>query len=151
MRRHFQSLNLKQGLTRGLLLSGITLLSGCGDLNSQFSCPNQPGVTCESLDQVNTKVDQGQWAEKQPLLSKKSKKDEKGEKTQKSKRLGDSLTLPVSDFPEPIIRSPESVMRVWIAPYQDVQGNSFSSTVVYHVIEPGHWLTEPAIKDDQHV
>ena len=41
-------------------------------------------------------------------------------------------------------------MRLWIAPYQDSQGNYFSSTQVYHVIQPGHWSTDPAIEDSTH-
>lgn len=137
MRRYFQC--LKQGFILGLLLIGVALLSGCGDLNSQFICPMQPGVTCESLDQVNTKVDQGQWVQTQPLPT-------------QSKQLSDSMfVLPVSNSLGPVIRSPEPVMRVWIAPYQDTQGNFFSSTVVYHVMKPGHWSMEQAIKDESHV
>ena len=30
-------------------------------------------------------------------------------------------------------------MRLWIAPYQDSRGNYYSSTLVYHVIQTGHW------------
>ena len=41
----------------GLSLFG--LLSGCSSLNSEFDCPMKPGVMCQSLDQVNTMVDQG--------------------------------------------------------------------------------------------
>ncbi len=36
-------------------------------------------------------------------------------------------------------------MRLWIAPYQDKQGNYFSANTVYHVIQPGHWSSETPI------
>ena len=36
------------------------LLTGCAEMNSQFDCPMKPGVRCESLDQVNARVDRGE-------------------------------------------------------------------------------------------
>ena len=43
--------------------AAVSMLSGCGEFNSQFTCPMKPGVTCQSLDQVNTLVDQGKLAQ----------------------------------------------------------------------------------------
>jgi conjugal transfer pilus assembly protein TraV len=120
-----------------LILGCSVMLAGCGELNSQFTCPMKPGVTCQSLDQVNTMVDQDKLAEAKPA----------------SPQFPDTvLTVNVSySADEGVTRSPEPVMRLWIAPYQDSQGNYFSSTQVYHVIQPGHWSTDPAIKDNTHV
>ena len=89
----------------------------------------KPGVTCQSLDQVNTMVDQGKLAEAKP---------------KPAPSTDPLLTVNVSysaDHHE-VTRSPEPVMRLWIAPYQDSQGNYFSSTQIYHVIHPGHWSTD---------
>jgi conjugal transfer pilus assembly protein TraV len=123
-------------LTLGLMIGCSAMLSGCGELNSQFTCPMKPGVTCQSLDQVNTMVDQGKLAEA------------------KSKTLPSNdpvLTVNVSySADEAVSRSPEQVMRLWVAPYQDNKGNYFSSTHVYHVIQPGHWSTDPVIEDNTH-
>lgn len=119
-----------------LILGCSAMLSGCGELNSQFTCPMKPGVTCQSLDQVNTLVDQEKLAEAKstPLPSN-----------------APVLTVNVSySANDEVNRSPEQVMRLWIAPYQDSQGNYFSSTQVYHVIQPGHWSTDPAIEDSTH-
>lgn len=44
-----------------LLLLG---LSGCAHLNSDFSCPMQAGLSCQSLDQVNQEIDAHQFSEK---------------------------------------------------------------------------------------
>ena len=119
-----------------LFLGCAVMLSGCGELNSQFTCPMKPGVTCQSLDQVNTMVDQGKLAEA---------------KLKPAQPTESVLTVNVSySANDPVSRAPEQVMRLWIAPYQDSQGNYFSSTQVYHVIQSGHWSTEPVIEDDIH-
>lgn len=124
-------------LTLGLILGCSVMLSGCGELNSQFTCPMKPGVTCQSLDQVNTMVDQGKLAEAKPQQSTPSTEP--------------MLTVNIRYSAEDgVTRSPEQVMRLWIAPYQDSQGNYFSSTQVYHVIQPGHWSTDAAIEDSTH-
>jgi conjugal transfer pilus assembly protein TraV len=131
---HFQ--RSRKLLTLGLMIGCSIILSGCGELNSQFSCPMKPGVTCQSLDQVNTLVDQGKLAEAKP-------------KTLPSNNP--VLTVNVSySADEAVSRSSEQVMRLWVAPYQDNKGNYFSSTHVYHVIQPGHWSTDPAIEDNTH-
>jgi conjugal transfer pilus assembly protein TraV len=123
-------------LTLGLMIGCSAMLSGCGELNSQFSCPRKPGITCQSLDQVNSMVDQGKLAEAKP-------------KTLPSN--DPVLTVNVSYSADEVVsRSPEQVMRLWVAPYQDDKGNYFSSTHVYHVIQPGHWSTDPAIEDNTH-
>ncbi len=133
---HFQ--RSRKLFNLSLILGCSAMLSGCGELNSQFTCPMKPGVTCQSLDQVNTMVDQGKLAEAKP--------------TPTPAQSADSvLTVNISySADEGVSRSPEQVMRLWVAPYQDNQGNYFSSTHVYHVIQPGHWSTDPAIEDSTH-
>jgi conjugal transfer pilus assembly protein TraV len=100
-------------------------LSGCGELNSQFTCPMKPGVTCQSLDQVNTMVDQGKLAQNKIATIPHS-----------------TLAVDMHNASDPVVRSPDNVMKLWIAPYQDTQGNYFSSTMAYHVIQPGNWADE---------
>ncbi len=118
----------------GVLLSLAGGLTGCGELNSQFTCPMKPGVSCQSLDQVNSLVDQGKLAEAKPLSSTPS-----------------TLTVNIQYSNDDVVtRQTEQVMRLWIAPYQDSQGNYFSDSVVYHVIQPGQWSTPSSIKDSAH-
>jgi conjugal transfer pilus assembly protein TraV len=126
-------------LTLGLILGCSVMLSGCGELNSQFTCPMKPGVNCQSLDQVNTLVDQGKLAEAKPTPILAHSADP-------------VLTVNMSYSADNngVTRSPEQVMRLWVAPYQDNKGNYFSSTQIYHVIQPGHWSTDPIIEDNTH-
>ncbi len=119
---------LKVLFSVGIFLGCTVILSGCGGLNSQFSCPMKPGVTCQSLDQVNSLIDQGKLAQSaSPVDIHLADADDSNHHT--------------------IQRTPDTVMRLWIAPYEDSQGNYFSSTRVYHVIQPGSWSTESLVKD----
>src|SRR5271169_2939063 len=108
--------NSKQLFTIGVMVSLSSALMGCGELNSQFTCPMKPGVSCQSLDQVNTLVDQGKLAQSKPAPSNET-----------------TLTVDIQyladagDSTDSIKRNPETVMRLWVAPYQDNQGNYFSA------------------------
>ncbi len=134
--------NSKQLFTIGVMVSLSSALMGCGELNSQFTCPMKLGVSCQSLDQVNTLVDQGKLAQAKPASS-----VEKTTLTVDIHYLSDAGES--TDF---IKRNPETVMRLWIAPYQDSQGNYFSANTVYHVIQPGQWSPATSIPsvDDAH-
>ncbi len=124
----------KQLFNFGVLISLSAALMGCGELNSQFTCPMKPGVSCQSLDQVNTLVDQGKLAQSQSAPSAET-----------------TLTVDIrylansGDSTDSIKRNPETVMRLWIAPYQDSQGNYFSANTVYHLLQPGHWSPATSI------
>lgn len=97
------------------------LLTGCSNLNSQFDCPMRPGVHCESLDQVNSRVDRGEIAYESRLISSSS------------------------------VRRHETVLPVWIAPYEDTDGNYHQASEVYAIVKPGYWQGHPpkAITSDE--
>jgi len=48
------------------LSMALPCISGCASMNSSFDCPMKAGHRCQSLDQVNASVDQGEFAEKMP-------------------------------------------------------------------------------------
>lgn len=130
--------NPPQTLKRGVWLLGMaTLLTGCGDLNSQFNCPEQPGVNCRSLDQVNALIDQGQ-------LTRSSSEKMTTVKGIVQPTVSHFNQDPVENAfiapPPPSLRHSDQVMRLWIAPYVDTHGNYFSAGLVYHVLKPGQWF-----------
>lgn len=135
----WNSKNLKMPLIMGLLMTSSLLLSGCGELNSQFTCPMKPGVNCQSLDQVNSLVDQGKLAQSSPTQS-----------MQSASTVDIHYLAAAGDSNSAIQRNPEAVMRLWIAPYEDSRGNYFSDTHIYHVIQSGSWTTESLAKDKAH-
>jgi conjugal transfer pilus assembly protein TraV len=117
---------------------GITLiiLSGCAGLNSSFTCPKQPGVMCNSLDQVNTMIDQGKLGS--PTFSYANNKTQKN----------NGVNFSNSDMSYPLassdpLRYPEAVTRIWVAPFEDDNGNYHQDSLMYAVIKPGQWIGEP--------
>ena len=41
------------------------------------------------------------------------------------------------------VRYGETVLRVWIAPYQDKDGNYYQPVTLYTVVKGGHWIGAP--------
>jgi conjugal transfer pilus assembly protein TraV len=91
-----------------LILSALLILSGCSSMNGEFSCSEEPGVMCRSLDEVNSMVNRGE--------------------------LGSSPKLP-----NPRLALEQQVVAVWLAPYQDGEGNYHDSTKIYTTVAPNRW------------
>lgn len=117
------------------LLMGLAL-SGCVSLNSSFDCPMKPGVHCKRIDQIDHMVDQGQ-------LSGPGIKEARVD-------IQDSNAIPTpypmtAIHPGDPLRVQETVMRIWIAPYQDKVGNYYQPSYIYHVVKPGEWMGHPPV------
>lgn len=121
-----------------ILISFISLiaLSGCSsNLNSNFDCPMKPGVMCQSLDGVNTQVDQGK------LGSNNSGQLNIGQ-TAFDGNFAPTYPAAVMQPGQPL-RYGETVMRIWVAPYQDKDGNYYQPSTFYTIVKPGHWIGNP--------
>lgn len=128
---------------------GCLLLSGCASLNSKFDCPVKPGVMCESIDQVNAQVDQGTLGGDATASGCKNCTGVKGRPMPE----GGNFTTPYPTLamnPGDPMRYGETVMRVWMAPFEDKDGNYYQPTVLYTIVKPGHWMGQPlkAITDE---
>lgn len=110
-------------------------LSGCETTNSNFDCPMKPGIRCESLDQVNAHVDRGELGNEElnrtPIYI-----------TPIQEQQNHHCTYANCLQRKPL-RYDETVMRVWIAPYEDREGNYHNESEVYSVSKPGHWIGYP--------
>ena len=63
-----------------------------------------------------------------------------------SNSLGSMAPISVVDSNGLVIqRIPEQPLRVWIAPYQDQDGNLREASVVHPVIKHGSWQLSPGI------
>jgi|HubBroStandDraft_4_1064222.scaffolds.fasta_scaffold968479_2 conjugal transfer pilus assembly protein TraV len=98
------------------------LLTGCSSLNAQFDCPMRPGVHCESLDQVNSRVDRGEIGQEKWIKGSTSS----------------WMTSASSSF-----RRHETVLPIWIAPFEDTDGNYHQASEVYTILKPGYWQGHP--------
>ena len=145
-----------------LALSVISLLSGCTAYNESFDCPAGKGIGCQSVTEVKKKLDQG-------AIDMPESTTEAYEKRSSGALLppivmqtgavsaADSLSgftessgtsdLSGSGFLDKnlmIQRTAEKPLRVWIAPYQDGEGNFHEASVVHTVVRPGYWQIQPA-------
>ncbi len=117
-----------------VLISTAFFLNACAVSKESFDCPAGKGVGCRSISQVNEMVNQNKLNPNKKDVAKASQ---------------DPLasTMPLS--PEVlssdgmiIERIKEAHLRVWIAPYQDEQGQFHEGSIVHTVLRPGFWQVQ---------
>jgi len=123
-----------------LVLSVMLALVGCA--STDYGCkgmPNEPA--CMSA------VDAYKATDKSNTTIRSSKGEHaKGEESSVSVSNAEPTRLvpaPKIDDPTPI-RTPSKVMRVWIAPWEDSDGDLNLSGYVYTEIEPRRWMVDKA-------
>ena len=131
-------------------------LCACSTTSETFDCKAGKGVGCKSISEVNRMVDsdtrvQGGLEEnevkkdKQSMLlpletaSPSSSIMPTGSlAVEREKILSQHSEIPLSDTIT-VHRVQEEHLRVWIAPFQDEQGNLHEGSVVHTVFKPGYW------------
>jgi conjugal transfer pilus assembly protein TraV len=136
-------ITLKKLIRLAAVLALIGMQAACSNMNSSFDCPNKAGVNCKSLDQVNGMVDSGQ-------LRGRAAFSEPSEPvaTAKVAVIADNMefaSYPLkTDFrPGQPLRYGETVQRIWIAPYEDTEGNYHQDSMMYTILKDGHWIGQP--------
>lgn len=122
-------------------------LCGCSTTSETFDCQPGKGVGCKSISEVNQLVNQqtgGKDTEqdKQSILSHNTESfptpiivaNSPG--SEASKASVNNITL--SDT-HTVQRMPEEYLRVWVAPFQDQQGNLHEGSIIHTVLKPGYW------------
>ncbi len=111
----------------------FALFSGCG--NQAFDCPIKDGVRCMRLSEVDKQVSRGQLGSDTQHLSKAS-------------QTGLSLTAlqPVFFVPDEgsPLRSREEVLRIWMAPYQSIDGTYHEQNILHFVAKEAAWTAPHA-------
>lgn len=129
-------------------------LSSCADMNTHFDCPMKPGVRCESLDQINARVDRGEIGKdlthapratepKRPSYVSTDHPRPSYYKDQPGSPPSSMSWVSIKHAAKDPVREPESVMRVWFAPFEDTEGNYHTESEVYSVVRPGFWVDRP--------
>lgn len=144
----------------GGIVGGLLLLGGCAsDLtgiggSDKLACKAPDGVTCSSLSGVYANA----LADNLPGLQ---QKHEKGSSTgsflemsgQGSKTSGDlyhqkrsftattGITGQTPSSGAPIFTKPE-VVRIWVAPWEDAEGDLHDQSFMYVVANDGRWAIE---------
>ncbi len=104
------------------------LLVGCAHTADTFDCKFEKGVGCRSISEVNNMVNRGEI----------KGTSEDGAVFQKPVKTS-SVKNPEFGSNGMIGRVNEQHLRVWLAPFQDEQGNFHEASVVHTVLKPGYW------------
>jgi len=124
-----------------LVLAAIVAvgLSGCaGSLTglegeSKFACKAPDGVTCSSLSGIYANA----VANNLPAL----RKERKGDQPSPPQSKESPITGQVATSGDPLRVQPR-VLRVWIAPWEDTDGDLHDQSYLYVVANPGRWAIE---------
>ena len=135
-----------------LIGSMLTLVQGCSSLGigeDEFSCPGYPsGTQCKSSWELYQMTNNGNVPQ---AKNADNAEDAAAETTQggsdvegyvnsrDADYLVDNYVAPrLPDRPVPV-RTPSQVMRIWIAPYDDTDGDFIVSGYAYTEVEPRKW------------
>ena len=130
-------------LALSLLGSGCSSFSGLAGSKSELACKAPDGVLCTSVSGIyaNSLAD--------ALPGQQEKGQEKPETAKAAKDAAPvpapgyfsprDLTTPNSGDP---IRMAPLVLRVWIAPWEDTEGDLHDQHYLYTVVHQGKWLIE---------
>lgn len=128
-------------MKRHIIFTFLLVLTGLQTactMNSSFDCPNQAGVNCRSLDQVNSMVDSGQIRGRTQLA---------GESAKVAKIANhpefEPYAITNGFIPGAPLRYGETVQRIWIAPYEDTEGNYHQDSFMYSIMQEGKWIGRP--------
>jgi hypothetical protein len=127
-----------QKIKKLMVISILLLLAGCTTMNSKFDCPNRPGITCKSIDQVNDMVDRGLIG-KDPQV--------KNNRLLKVYSLKNSSNIANRFSQANLLRSGEQVVRVWIGPYQDIHSNYHNESTLYVVVRKNNWAVPKEVRE----
>ena len=146
----------------------LVLLVGCSGLNSKFNCNKRATDSCQSIFEINKKVQAGLYEQKgvtrsdklelilsqnnelvlqQSTLNYKNKnkiKNTENNKNNKNNKKPENNSLnhmsPTNTRSNLLSsRHPEQLQAIWIAPYQDRYSNYHGSSLIYTVIKPAYW------------
>jgi conjugal transfer pilus assembly protein TraV len=125
--------NLLLALSIPVLTCGCTSTMSGLDGETKFSCKAPDGVTCSSLSGVYANA----VANNLPAL----RKEGKGEAAGSAVAKAGEIVGRASSSGDPI-RSQSKVLRIWIAPWEDSDGDLHDQSYVYVVADPGRWVIE---------
>ena len=125
----------KKKLSQFIVVLSLTL-TGCSTASESFDSQATQGVGSKSISQVNAMIDKGQIEG--------IKGDNESDKViapvlvQTPIPTFNQETIVLSDH-SLIHRQPEQHMRIWMAPFQDANGNFHEASVIHTLQRPSFW------------
>ncbi len=120
------------------------VLASCTSIPASSTCPKSTPGECQSMGAVNALVDQGVFDE--TVVVKKTKRNIKKNSpsaVNTTSRTAQSPAAAINDLDAPR-RSPETVLKIWFAAYEDGAGNYVSEHTVFTVVQASYWHNNPA-------
>jgi conjugal transfer pilus assembly protein TraV len=120
----------------GVVSLGLLILTACSSASESFDSEATKGVGAKSISEVNVMIDQGK------IDGLKSEVDQASVVAP----VVVQTPVPIAN-PETIVlsgnsviqRQPEQHMRIWFAPFQDINGNFHEASVVHTLLRPSFW------------
>lgn len=147
-------------------IAAMAALTGCGALsvgNSDYGCQGMPeGVQCMSTRDVYAATNDGnvlrpmtaEEAKEGKMPAVKVDESQPAQVTNSRSAEADFVNTYVApklpDRPVPI-RTPAQVMRIWVAPWEDTNGDLNATGFVYTEIEPRRWVIGDSAPTEQPV
>lgn len=129
-----------------LSIGGVLALAGCANITgldgatSSFACKAAPGVTCQSVSGVYQNSVTGnlplQQIQKEGEKGSGAPLPEYGDPGRVSPR---DMEAPSSGAP---LRSSALVLRIWMAPWEDRNGDLYDQSYFYTVVDTGRWMID---------
>lgn len=116
-----------------LTLTGCSSLSGLQDAQSDFACSVDMTPRCASLSAVHESLDKEETLGKAIVIREESDRDTVSQSF-------DPLTVQT-----PLMspkRAPEEILRIWIAPYIDTEGDLHAEHVIFTTVRTARWAPE---------
>ena len=104
-------------------------LTACS-MQQQFDCPYKEGARCLSVGEIDKRINAGQLSEATEHKNTCNAK--------KLEVLSDSTIMPTS------LRTPETVLMAWIAPYYTTDGVYHEAHRIHFVGSEPAWVNTPA-------
>lgn len=125
----------------GIGLAGCTLTGLVGS-SDRLSCPLSEGVTCKPMSQVYEESVQGRQADKhhEEAATDTGGPAPKRADARQSYRLTSSVASPENE-PVPL-RTRPNTQRIWIAPWQDADGDLHEDAWIVVRLDDGEWMLE---------
>ncbi len=123
-----------------LTIAGLAALAGCGsfsglDASTQFACKAPDGILCESMSGIYAN------AVAQNLPGQRGHRDP-ANNPPVAVAASAPAALPRALSSGAPIRSPARVLRIWIAPWEDSDGDLHDQSYVYLTVDTGRWVIE---------
>lgn len=126
-----------------LILAGCSSagLSGMPGATDRLSCPLSEGVTCKSMSQVYEESVLGQRPKDTPPASIPAAAE--GPPPSRRLAVATRVPLPVAPAGDPMpLRSRPNTLRLWVAPWQDADGDLHEDGWLDMRLDNGEWMVD---------